>query len=126
MEVFVIAYNQSDYIIQAVDSILLQKTSFDFLIRIYDDSSTDDTFVNVRDKYGSLNNVELIRNEINMGPTHNLNKLVKTCKSKYFTILEGDNYWSDENKLQTQIDFLESHPSIVAVSHYVDYLKQDG
>ena len=33
------------------------------------------------------------------------------------TILEGDDYWINENKLQTQVDILEKHPEYIGVSH---------
>lgn len=41
--VYLSTYNQADYVAQALDSILMQKTSFDFEVIAADDCSTDRT-----------------------------------------------------------------------------------
>ncbi len=45
---------------------------------------------------------------------------------KYIAICEGDDYWTDPNKLQTQVDFLESHPDYSMCFHDVDIKAEKG
>ncbi|MEK6263536.1 MAG: glycosyltransferase, partial [Clostridium sp.] len=54
---------------------------------------------------------EFLKSEENLGMVKNLKRLLKACsKSKYTALMDGDDCWTDENKLQTHIEFMESHP----------------
>lgn len=45
---------------------------------------------------------------------------VKLMNGEYLAICEGDDYWVDENKLQTQVDFLDKNPDFSGCFHRVE------
>lgn len=127
LSVCLITYNHDQYVAQAIDSILMQKTSFNWNLVIADDCSTDSTrsiLKRYQQKYPEK--IHLILQEKNVGPATNFVDLITFPKSKYIAYLEGDDYWMDENKLQKQVDFLETNPDFVLSFHKVKILKSSG
>jgi glycosyltransferase involved in cell wall biosynthesis len=118
LAVCLITYNHARYIKQAFDSILAQKTTFEFEIIVADDCSTDGTTDIVKGyekKYPGK--IRTIIHEKNIGPAQNYLTLLQAVKSKYTAYLEGDDYWIDETKLQQQVKFLESNPTYSLCFH---------
>ena len=115
------AYNHEKYIRDALEGFVMQKTNFKFEALVHDDASTDGTAAIIREyaeKYPDII-VPIIQTENQfskkVGITHNI--LMPMAKGKYIAICEGDDFWTDENKLQLQVDFLESHPDYTACVH---------
>jgi len=122
VSVWMIAYNQQDFIAQAIESILNQKTTFPFEIVIGDDNSKDDTgkiCKHYAEKFPGK--IRYCRREPNLGMMPNLIATLANCDGKYIAMCEGDDFWTDENKLQYQADFLEAHPdySLCCHTHFV-------
>lgn len=110
VSVFILVYNQEQYIKQTIQSILDQKTNFDFNLVIGEDCSTDDTLKilnNFKDKYPDQ--IKLISLKKNIGLIHNFVNTIKECDGKFIAICDGDDFWLDECKLQKQVDFLENN-----------------
>lgn len=106
-----ITYGHEKYIAQALDSFLMQKTNFKFKIFVGEDCGTDGTADIVRKyakKYPELI-VPFIR-EKNMGPQRNCLDMCARATSPYIALCDGDDYWTDEYKLQKQFDYMEAHP----------------
>lgn len=113
-----LTYQHVDYIRQAIDSILMQKVDFDYEIVIGDDSSTDGTksiLLEYKKKYPDK--IKLFLNKKNVGAIRNSINVKKHCNGKYIAFLEGDDFWTDVNKLQIQIDFLENSPEYSGCYH---------
>ena len=116
------AYNHEQYIRSALESFVSQKTGFAFEVLVNDDASSDGTAAIIREyaeKYP-----EIIRpfyqkeNQFSKGIGYIYeNIFYPHARGKYFAFCEGDDYWTDESKLQRQVNFLESHPDYSACVH---------
>lgn len=109
LTVLMVTYNHVNYIEKAIQSVLEQKTNFEYKIWILDDASTDGTSDIVR-KYADLypDKIFGIIQKENTKGAH-IFENIKRIDTKYFATLECDDYWCDENKLQLQVDILENN-----------------
>lgn len=120
VSVYITTFNQEKYIRKALDSVLMQKTDFKFEIIIGDDASTDSTPRIIKEyKENNPELIEIILREKNIfgSKIDNFEDLRRRCKGDYIICLEGDDFWIDENKLQKQVDFLNSHLDYIATAH---------
>ena len=100
-------YNKGEWISQAIESFLRQKTNFEFEIIVIDDCSTDNSPDIIRKFAEENDNIKAFFNSKNMGITKTWIKICKKAKGKYIARCDGDDYWIDELKLQKQVDLLE-------------------
>ena len=111
VSVSLITFNQEKYIAQCIDSVISQITDFEFEIVIADDRSTDRTPQIVKEyatKYPHL--IKPILRHENLGLVRNAVDTIASCNGKYIALLEGDDYWVDNSKLQIQSDYLDNNP----------------
>lgn len=110
LNVLLVTYNHEKFIKETLDSILMQKTEFDFNIIVADDKSTDDTVKIIKDieKESKIPFVYLNSNE-NVGITKNYKRGFAACDAKYVAVMEGDDIWTSPYRLQRHVDFLELH-----------------
>lgn len=113
VSVAVTTYNMEQYVAEMMESILAQKTTFPYEIIISDDGSEDKTCEIIKDYQKKYANIRLI-NTGHIGKMPNFIRSLQESKGKYVAICDGDDYWIDENKLQVQFDFMESHPDFTA------------
>ena len=111
ISVGIITYNQQDTIAQTLDSILCQQGDFELEVVIGEDCSTDNTWA-ICKEYAERypKQVVLLENTSNLGIMANFARVMKACKGEYVGICAGDDYWCDEQKLQKQMIYLQSHP----------------
>lgn len=118
--VWLSTYNQAPYVAQALDSILMQKTSFPFEIVAADDCSTDGTQAIILDYQRRYpDRIVTYFTNPNVGGCRKLCDCIDKglFRGKYLSYLEGDDYWLGEDRLQTLVDFLEGHPEYSRVAH---------
>ncbi len=106
-----LTYNQEDFIGQTIESVLAQKTNFNYQLVIGEDLSSDSTRA-ICEKYANQfpDKIKLLPSLERLGLINNFIRTIKECDGKYIAVLDGDDYWTDPFKLQKQFDFLESHP----------------
>ena len=115
------AFNHEDYIKDALESFLMQKTNFKFEVLVHDDASTDNTASIIKEyeeKYPDIikpiyQTVNQYSQKIPIGDTYQFPR----AKGIYIAVCEGDDFWTDPYKLQKQYDALESHPEIDMCAH---------
>lgn len=125
-----LTYNHAPYLRQCLDGFVMQKTSFPIEILIYDDASEDGTQDIIREyerKYPDLiKPIYQTENQYSKGVKVEFVYNYPRAKGKYIAFCEGDDYWTDPNKLQKQIDFLERHQEHVMCSHqYKLYFQKE-
>ena len=128
-------YNHEKSIKECLDSILCQKTDFEFEILIGEDCSSDQTR-SICIQYATLypekirlflhdrsNNIE-----IDGKPTGRYNFIynINSCRGKYIALCDGDDFWTCDKKLQMQVDFLQKNESYSLTHHAVKELYFPG
>lgn len=112
-----LTYNQAEYIRDALDGFISQRTSYKYEVIVHDDASTDGTADIIRE-YAELypDIIKPIFQTENQYSKHLEKGITFTyvypkAKGKYLAICEGDDYWIDSEKLEKQISYMESHPN---------------
>ena len=110
-----ITYNHEPYIKDALDGFVMQKTNFPFEIVISDDCSKDRTreiIAEYKAKYPDL--IRDVSPKKNMGSSANFIYVQQCAKGRYIAVCEGDDYWTDSQKLQKQVNILEREKTLMA------------
>jgi len=100
-----ITYNHEKFITDCINSFLNQEVSFDIEFLIHDDASTDCTQKIIKNLVGNDSRFKLILREENIKSTGKaiFPILFEKAKGKYIAVCEGDDYWTDPNKLQKKV-----------------------
>lgn len=131
VSVLVTAYQHVNFIKSCLDSILIQDTNFSFEIIVGEDESSDGTreiCINYAKKYPTKIRLFLHSRENNIlmhdNPTGYFNSMYNhlSARGKYLAYCEADDFWTNSNKLQRQVDFLEENQKFSGCAHLSDVL----
>jgi len=111
-------YNHEKYLAHTLDSIFAQVHDYSFEIVISDDCSTDSTPDIIREYHNKYPEIVVpILHEKNIGVAKNCLHNLRSCRGEYIVTLDGDDYFTEPNKLKWQIEFLDKNPDFVISCH---------
>lgn len=132
VSVCLITYNHEPYIRECLDSILAQKTDFNFEICLGEDGSTDGTR-EICSEYAGMHpdrlrlflrtRSEPDRNNYVSHGVYNYIETTRQCRGTYLALCDGDDAWTDPYKLQKQYEIMAADPSIALI--HSDYDRVD-
>lgn len=122
--VLTLCYNQKDFIEENILSVMAQKTNFPVVHIISDDASTDGTQEILKKYATQYPHIHLLINERNDLPQSIIN-IFNQAKTPYVALCDGDDYFIDPLKLQSQVDLLEANPSYGLCFHLVKILYEN-
>lgn len=110
LTVNVITYNHRPYIEKCLDSILAQKTNFNFLIRIFDDCSTDGS-TEICQKYAEKypDKITLYTTNKNLGLIDGPIRAYRNIQTPYYIVIESDDYLCSTEQFQKEFELLEKN-----------------
>lgn len=112
VSVCMITYGHEKFIGQAIESVLMQQTNFAIELLIANDHSLDNTDQQIRHYIATHPKGHLIKyilREKNWQMMPNFINALQQCSGKYIALCEGDDYWTDPNKLQRQYEIGRAH-----------------
>lgn len=121
VSVVCLAYNHAKYIRQALEGFVNQKTDFEYEVIVHDDASTDGTTDIIREyekKYPSIiKPIYQPENIFSKGINARTEFIAPILKGEYVALCEGDDYWTYDEKLQVQYDYMKAHPECAMCVH---------
>lgn len=123
-------YNQERYLRRCLDSLVSQETSFRYEILVHDDASTDSTVDIIKEyveKYPEIiHPFYQSENQYSKGVKITKEFQFPRAKGRYIAFCEGDDFWSDNKKLQIQYNALEENLNCVACVAKTSCCNEDG
>jgi len=127
VSVLIMTYNHAKFISKAVDSAMMQETSFNYEIIISEDCSTDGTreiVLDYKDRFPEK--IHLLLSEENIHSNAVVARGIHAATGKYIALLDGDDFWTSPDKLQKQADFLDKHLECSMCFHNAEAFNEDN
>ena len=127
LTVIISCYNQERYLSETIGSVFDQKVSFPFKVIITDDNSCLDRSKDViQDQAEKHADIYTIFAEQNGGYLRNIMRALEKTDTKYFCLLDADDYWTDPYFLQRAYEYMESHDDYSVYESNVEVIAEDG
>lgn len=127
ISIICLTYNQSDYIFSAFKGFSEQITDHDIELIIADDASTDNTTEIIESlAYNFSGEFKFIKHAKNIGFMENFISAIDQCTGDYIALCEGDDFWTDPYKLQTQIEEMQKFVNVTISFHPTSLVNKSG
>jgi glycosyltransferase involved in cell wall biosynthesis len=113
LSVIIFTYNHEKYIEQTIRSVINQETKYAYDIVVNDDCSTDHTYQiiqSLQSAYPDL--IRIIHNEKNLGVNKSFENAIRSVNSEYIALLGGDDYYITTDKIEKQLNILQSDNTV--------------
>jgi len=127
VSVLVVTYNHERFVRQALDSVLAQQLSEPFEILISEDCSTDGTRAIVceyAERHPHL--IRPLLSERNLHSNEVVARGFRAARGRYIALLDGDDFWTSEDKLRAQVAFLDARPDLTICFHNVQVVDESS
>lgn len=118
-------WNRAHMIEKAIESVRKQ-TFTDWELVIADDGSTDDTPKVIEEWKKKEPRIIYVRNYVNQGISKNYNTGLRIGRGQYVAMIDDDDPWCDEKKLEKQVAFLDAHSEYVGCGGGVIVVDTEG
>jgi glycosyltransferase involved in cell wall biosynthesis len=125
VSVVIPTFNGERWVGMALDGVLMQQTSFAVEILVSDDCSSDGTVAIAKgyeERYPGI--VRVIARPKNVGMQRNYYDTFEQSRGRYIAWLDCDDYWTDPQKLELQVEAMEADPSLMMCCHYVRWIAR--
>ena len=127
VSVVVVTYNHEAFVETALRSALGQRAGFDYEVIISEDASTDATRSIVeRWRERHPDRVRVLASERNVASNEVVARGFRAARGEYVALLDGDDYWTSEAKLETQARYLDEHPEASLCFHDAEVVDASG
>ena len=125
LSVIIPNYNKEKYICQCLDSVLKQ-TYPNIQIVVVDDCSKDQSPQIIKEYAQKYSNIKAILLTENGGVSHARNLGIKQADGSYITMLDSDDFYSNDEKLLYEMNVLKEHNGIGVSYSYRQVVNEKG
>ena len=127
VSIMMLTYNHEQYLAEAIEGVVRQKTGFPIELLIGEDCSKDRTraiALSYQERFPEI--IRIITSENNIGADRNHDRLLAAARGEFLAYCEGDDFWHRNDKLSKQVALLEANPSLSFVASNYRVVAANG
>lgn len=103
-------YNREKYLLQCINSIIMQKWE-NIEIVIIDDNSSNDVYYNLFKTFDN-NKIKYIKNDINMGPSYSRKLGLEKASGEFIIFCDDDDFYTDDSFIEFAYQIFSQKESV--------------